>query len=150
MVVRRAVRFLIPLIGGLAMLAIIGYAVLTRTTSRWFEKDLALRSRLAIDSARTSLASHWNSREQLAGILGDITRDERIMAAAACSARDELLVATEAYPAGFTCAHVNRQMLDDAGIEASWSTTAELASGSVRVSATRLVRDRAPMGTIVL
>jgi trehalose 6-phosphate synthase len=94
--VRRAVSFLIPLIAGLALLAIIGHAVLTRTTSTWFEKDLALRSRLAIDSASTSLASHWSAPAELAKILGDITRDERIMAAAACSPRDELIVATAA------------------------------------------------------
>ncbi len=147
----RTARFLVPLIGGLALLAVVGHAVLTRTTSRWFEKDLALRSRLAIDSAGASLASHWNDRARLASILGDITRDERIMAAAACSARDELLVATEAYPAPFTCAYVSRHMADEAGLEApSWATTAELASGSVRVSAARLVRDREPLGTIVL
>jgi trehalose 6-phosphate synthase len=151
MIVRRAVRFLILLIGGLAMLAIIGYVVLTRTTSRWFEKDLALRSRLAIDSASASLASHWNNREQLADILGDITRDERIMAAAACSPGDELLAATEAYPAAFTCPYVNQHTRDRAGAQApSWSTTAELASGSVHVSAMRLVRDRGPLGTVVL
>jgi trehalose 6-phosphate synthase len=150
-VVRRAVRFLLPLIGGLALLAIIGHAVLTRTTSGWFEKDLTLRSRLAIESASTSLASRWNDPAGLAKVLGDITRDERIMAAAACSPRDELIAATEAYPAAFTCAYVNRHMEDDAGVEAaSWSTTAELASGSVRVSASRLVRDRVPLGTVVL
>src|SRR5689334_11492709 len=149
--VRRAVRFLIPLVGGLALLAIIGYVALTRTTSRWFEKDLALRSRLAVDAASTSLASHWDERAQLAGILGDITRDERIMAAAACAPGGELLAATASFPAPFTCAYVSRRMLDEVGAEAtSWSMTAALASGRVHVSAMRLVRDGAALGTVVL
>ena len=144
-------RFLIPLVGGLAMLAIIGYVALTRTTARWFEKDLALRSRLAIDVATPGLASHWDDREQLAGILGGITRDERIMAAAACTPGGELFAATEAYPAAFTCPHVSRHMQDEAGAEVpAWSTTTELASGRVHVSAMRLVRDGGPLGTVVL
>ncbi len=144
--VRRALRFLLPLIGGLGLLAIIGYVALTRTTARWFEKDLALRGRLAIESARTSLASHWSNREQLAEILADITRDERIMAAAACSEQGGMVAATDAYPEQFTCASVQRSLHD----APSWSTNAELASGGVRVSATRVVNDQHAIGTVVL
>jgi trehalose 6-phosphate synthase len=148
---RRAIRFLLPLIGGLAALALIGYVLLTRTTSRWFEKDLELRSRLAVDSARVGLASHWNNREQLASILGDITRDERIMAAAACTPGDELLAATKAYPVTFTCSRVSRHLPDAASAEAAvWSTTAALASGRVHVSAMRLIGDREAIGSVLL
>jgi trehalose 6-phosphate synthase len=145
------VRFLFPLIAGLALLAVIGYVALARTTSRWFEKDLALRSRLALDAARSSLERHWHSRAQLAAILGDLTRDERIMAAAACAPGGELLAATEAYPAGFTCARVSRRVPDGAGAEAPvWSTTEELAAGRVHVSARRLAGEQGPLGTVVL
>ena len=148
---RRVARFLIPLIGGLALLAIVGYVLLTRTTSRWFEKDLELRGRLAVESARTSLATHWADRAQLPEILADITRDERIMAAAACGTDGTLVAATDAYPEQFTCASLQRRMADEAGSDGTaWSMTSELASGAVRVSATRLVREQRAIGTVVL
>jgi trehalose 6-phosphate synthase len=144
---RRAARFLIPLISGLALLAIVGYILLTRTTSRWFEKDLELRDRLAVDSARSSLATHWADRAQLPEILADITRDERIMAAAACATNGSLVAATDAYPKQFTCASLQRRMAEEAE---AWSMTTELASGAVRVSATRLAHDQRAIGTVVL
>src|SRR5512143_3457615 len=104
---RRAVRFLVVLLAGLALLALVGYVVVTRTITRWFEKDLALRSSLAVASARQSLASHWGSdRPRLAATLADITHDERIMGAAACSPSGELLAATELYPPEFSCRSV--------------------------------------------
>lgn len=147
---RPIARFLIPLIGGLALLAIVGYVLLTRMTSRWFEKDLELRGSLAVESARVSLASHWNDRRELGLILSNITRDERIMAAAAC-ATGTLVAATEAYPEDFTCAAIERRIADENGTnESAWSMTSELASGGVRVSATRLVEHGQTIGAIVL
>jgi len=148
---RRAARFLIPLIGGLALLAILGYVLLTRTTTRWFEKDLELRGRLAVQSARASLASHWGDHDQLGQILTDITRDERIMAAAACSSTGTLVAATEAYPEQFTCGVLESRMLAAVGADARrWSMTSELVSGAVRVSATRLATADQPIGMVVL
>lgn len=85
---RRAARLLLALLAGLAMLAVAGYFVLARTTRDWFDADLALRSRLAVSSSRQSLESNWIAdRARLTETLAEITRDERIMGAAACSPR---------------------------------------------------------------
>src|SRR5690349_1154618 len=100
----RATPFFIGVVAGLALLACAGYFVLVHTTRAWFEADLHLRSRLAVVSARQSLANNWRtSPERLSDTLADIVRDERIMAAAACSRSGELIAATDAYPAVFTC-----------------------------------------------
>ncbi len=148
---RRAARFLITLIGGLALLAIVGYILLTRTTARWFEKDLELRGRLAVESARAGLASHWDDRAQLVEILADITRDERIMAAAACSPLGDLVASTEAYPEQFTCGSIKGRMVAEVGVDGLvWSMTTELTSGDVRVSATRVTGGPKAIGLIVL
>jgi hypothetical protein len=56
---RRAARFLVVLLAALALLAIAAYFVLTHTARGWFEGDLALRSQLAVTSARQSLSSRW-------------------------------------------------------------------------------------------
>jgi len=147
----RRARFLIALLAGLAMLAVVGYLVLARMTSRWFERDLALRSQLAIEAARTSLANHWHEPEQLAQILANITRDERIMAAAACGDAGASIAATEAYPSQFTCDAIHGHLRDPDGTErASWATVDDTSTGRVQINASRLVRDDKTIGTVVL
>jgi trehalose 6-phosphate synthase len=149
---RRAVRFLIVLLAGLAVLAVGGYAVVTRTIAAWFDRDLALRSSLAVASARQSLASHWGEgRPQLAATLADITHDERIMGAAACSPSGELLAATPLYPPEFSCRSVLERMRREVPANAtSWSMTPELPSGPVHLSATIISDGAEPLGSIVL
>lgn len=108
---RRMARFLLLLVSALALLAGLAYYVLMRTTRAWSDADLALRSRLAVASARESLSKHWTAdRARLRETLTDITRDDRIMAAAGCSASGELLAATESYPAMFSCAWLTERM----------------------------------------
>src|SRR5688572_11828936 len=51
---RHAAQFLLMLFAGLGLLATVGYFALAQTTSNWFDADLALRSRLAVSSARKS------------------------------------------------------------------------------------------------
>ncbi|RPH70020.1 MAG: trehalose-6-phosphate synthase [Myxococcaceae bacterium] len=149
---QRAVRFLVLLLVGLALLAVVGYVVLARTTRAWFEHDLALRSQLAVSSARQSLESNWSSgRKQLSGALADITRDERIMAAAACTPQGELLAATDSYPAEFSCRSVLERMRHEAATGAeTWSMSPELPSGRVNLSVTMLGPPAAPLGAVVL
>ena len=53
---RRATRFLVVLLVGLAVMAVVAHATLTQTTHAWFERDLALRTQLAVLSARQSCA----------------------------------------------------------------------------------------------
>ena len=129
---RRAVRFLIVLARRPRRCSSsVGYVVLTRTIASWFESDLALRSRLAVAAARQSLASNWAAIARgCAATLADITRDERIMGAAACSPTGELLAATEAYPAEFSCRSVLERMRHEAPADAtSWSMTRRAAVG---------------------
>ncbi|MFO0612470.1 MAG: trehalose-6-phosphate synthase [Polyangiaceae bacterium] len=149
---RRTVGFLAMLLGVLGLLTAIGYLALSATTRRWFERDLELRSRLAVAAARGSLARSWTANpERLLETLGDITRDERIMAAAACTREGELLAATEAYPTAFTCASLMARAREESGEgEAGWSTTSELASGPVQLSVTLVDSDEAELGAVVL
>jgi len=55
---RRALWFLVVLLAGLGGLALAGYGVLMQTTGAWFERDLELRTRLAVfwRRARTNRA----------------------------------------------------------------------------------------------
>ncbi len=148
----RTIRFLGLLLSGLGLLTLLGYVALTEKTHDWFEADLALRSRLAVASARQSLASHWSDdRPGLTQTLADITRDERIMGAAACSLGGETLAATEAYPAAFSCRSLVDRMRAEATPDAtSWSFDRDLPSGPVHLSLTLVDGASEPLGAVVL
>jgi trehalose 6-phosphate synthase len=147
---RRAVRFLVLLLAGLALLTLAGYAGLIRVTTEWFDKDLRLRTNLAVVSARQSLVQNWTEGgPRLAENLSDMTRDDRIMGAAACGANGALLAATSSYPSDFTCRSIFDRMAGGTSAP-PWAMTAELPSGRVFVSAVPLENAGRPLGLIVL
>lgn len=136
---------------GLAIVGVVGYVALTRTTRAWFESDLALRSRLAVASARDSLARHWTGDpERLKSTLADITRDERIMAAAACSTSGDQVAATDSYPVGFSCRAMLDRMRTEGGGAPSWSMVSELPSGRVNLSVTSVESGAGTLGAVIL
>ncbi|MCC6648875.1 MAG: trehalose-6-phosphate synthase [Polyangiaceae bacterium] len=149
---RRALPFLSVLLVGLALLAVAGYFLLTHTTNKWFEADLALRSRLAVVSARQSLKRNWGGdHAKLAETLADITRDERIMSAAACTEAGERLAATSSYPAEFSCHSVLERMREEAARGAdSWSMNPDLPSGRVHLSVTLVGDTEESRGAVIL
>ena len=68
-----------------------GYYALNNVTRGWFDRDLLLRSRLAVASARQLLVEHWWGGRALDATLADITRDERIMDKLDLTHRSELV-----------------------------------------------------------
>ncbi|MEZ4393873.1 MAG: trehalose-6-phosphate synthase [Polyangiales bacterium] len=148
----RAVRFLVGLVAVLGLLAGAGYFALVRTTRGWFERDLQLRAELAVASARGSLVRAWEGDPaRLGAALDDITRDERIMGAAACGASGEALAATAGYPRVFSCAAVLRRQRAD-GLDGTrvWSLSAELPTGPVSLSVTPMIEGSRSRGAVVL
>ncbi len=152
----RLSRFLTVLVVGLALLAWGSLHLVNRTTRTWFDRDLMLRSTLAVNGARSSLVRHWGAADiaTIRDTLTDLTRDERIMAAAACSTDGALLTATDDYPSQISCAELARQVcpVPDAPIT-EWKTvglTTELPGGRVHISAVPIVDGGAPLGFVVL
>lgn len=144
---RRALRLLVGLLLGLAVVALVGDFALARTTRAWFEHDLALRSQLAVAAAGRSLARNWADGPRLAAVLSDITRDERIMGAAACSPGHELVAMTQYFPPEFSCQGVLSRMAEEGVARTYWAMTAELPSGPVHLSVTAA---EAELGTVIL
>jgi trehalose 6-phosphate synthase len=108
----RAVRFLVALVAGLALLAGVAAVGVHRLTRRWFEGDIGLRSQLAVSGARPRLvdAVRARDREAMAGILADVARDERILGAAVCGSDLALLARTPDYPGTLTCAELGTHL----------------------------------------
>jgi trehalose 6-phosphate synthase len=146
------IRFALYLVVGLGVLAGAAYVVLTKTTRTWFERDVGLRAQLAVRSAQRGLRSEWSGydRAPLRAILDDITHDERVMGAAACTVDGDLLTSTENYPDELSCTALSRRMLQEgASIADAFTMVAEFAAGPVYVSSIPL-GDRGTLGRIVL
>jgi trehalose 6-phosphate synthase len=145
---RRAVVFLIGLTAVLAALSGLGYVALQRTSRAWFERDLALRDELAVTAAHRGLARAWGDATRLREVLDDITRDERIMAAAGCGADGARRAATEAFPLGHTCDALLLRL--DAAGGARWTTRVELPRGPAELAVTALRSNGGSLGAVVL
>ena len=148
----RLLRFLLLLVCGLGLLAAVGYFGLMRMTHRWMESDLNLRAILAVTSAERSLAEHWRPKDPaLVETLAAITRDERILGAAACTENDERLAATESFPDELGCRALRKFFAPQQDTSNGLSNSIfDLPAGRVHVSAIALSTGAVPLGRVIL
>jgi trehalose 6-phosphate synthase len=152
---RPAMRFIVALVLGIAILTWAGSALVYRTTRDWFEKDVSLRAQLAVNGARQGLLSHWqpDNGEDLHALLTEMTRDERILAAGACAPDLSRLAATGDFPDQFGCRLVGAHVRQSDGSTTTWipwKTVASLPGGTVHVSAIPLADLSEARGFVVL
>jgi trehalose 6-phosphate synthase len=153
---RQISKFLVGLMVSLALLTWGTSALVQRTTRKWFENDVRLRAELAVGGAREALRAHWTKtdRRELARTLGEITRDERIMAAAACEMDLTLLTKTPGFPGQFSCKgigpHMKRPVVAGAEALRTWHESTSLPGGSVLVSAIPMEDAGRPLGFVIL
>ena len=100
-----ALKVLVPLLAILAALAWSATHLVNRTTRAWYERDVALRARLATSGAREAVTAHVRSgdRKKLAAVLDEIARDDRIMAATVCAPSMKTLAKTGVLPPRYSC-----------------------------------------------
>jgi trehalose 6-phosphate synthase len=153
---RRAVQFAIVLVLGLGFVTWIASGIVRRQTREWFDKDVNLRAELAVSGARQALIGHWR-KEDLAGLHGlltEITRDERIMAAAACASDLTLLTETHDFPQQFRCGDLGRHVRPPSGgpgtTWTAWRNVESLRDGNVYVNAIPVLDGSQALGFVVL
>lgn len=152
----RGLRFALVLVACLGLLAWLALLAVNETTRRWFEKDVTLRADLAVSGSRRALVSYWRGGDwrELRTLLLEVTHDERIMGAAACTADLKLVARTPEYPDRFRCPDIAPRVRPSAGVapEAwqTWRSVAELPGGKVHLSAIPIVDGGAPLGFVVL
>ena len=144
----KTTRLVAALVVGLALLTAAAWGLVHRTTRGWFEKDVRLRSALALSGARRSLVLHWNNPGELTEVLAEITRDERIMAAAACSDSNEVVARTRDFPPVFPCRMLGQQL--DQADHGPVGETHTLPGGDVHVSAMPVRSESGRLGFVVL
>jgi trehalose 6-phosphate synthase len=151
----RAGRFLFGLVVGLALVTWVGSVVVDRTTRGWFERDITLRAHLAASGARQALVSHWRPEDaaELQQLLADLTRDERIMAAAACGADLAPLASTPGFPVEFSCGVIGprvRPVADGVGSWRAWKDVFGLPGGRIQIDAVPMTSSGPALGFLIL
>ena len=157
----RVTRFIVTLVASLGALTLVAFLLVGQTVRRWFESDIQLRAHLAVTGSREALLAQWTSdptaTAALQKVLGDIARDDRVTAVAACDLNLTGLAATAAYPDYLSCRFVEAQMRprENAGPEdwVEWSATEPSGHGALHVMSIPLRGEepnRATYGFIVL
>jgi trehalose 6-phosphate synthase len=134
----RAARSILVLVLVVGLLTA-GAAVLIRAQTRsWFESDVNLRARLAVNGARMELLDSWRTNPtQLAMVLGELARGEEILGACACTGSGESLARTGEYPPEMPCSEVLAYIQADGPDErfGHWSRVQPLPGGEVHFAA---------------
>ena len=144
---RTLLRFGLPLLAVLAALAWGAGTLVQHTTRRWFQRDVSMRARLAVDGAREALTAHARAgdRRKMGAVLGALARDDRILAAAVCSEGMKTLARTGAVPSGLECEDIAARLpaqLGEEGVELE----EQAAGGLVHALVLPLADEAGPVG----
>jgi hypothetical protein len=104
---RLSLRFVLPLLLTLAVLAFAVTPLVDRLTLRWFTNDLDLRARLianTIDEPLDVLIAMEDS-VRIRQFFTRMAEDERLYAMALCAGTEAVTVATPSLPSDITCAN---------------------------------------------
>jgi trehalose 6-phosphate synthase len=148
---RRLVQLVVALVAGLGLVTWVASRIVDQQAREWFDKDVSLRSELAVSGAREALIAYWGEHASLERLLGGVTRDERIMAAAACDTDLTPRARTLDFPRALTCEAIGAHVQPAAGAAwAPWSTIAPLRGGDVYVHAIPVYDGDRALGFVVL
>jgi len=103
---RLSLRFIVPLMLALAVIAYAVVPLVDNLTLRWFVRDLESRSDLIAGTVQEPLEEmiRTGSRSRMLQFFNTITRDERLFAMAFCDSAADQAVATTTLPPEVSCA----------------------------------------------
>jgi trehalose 6-phosphate synthase len=140
-------------VGVLAALAWAAAALLNGTTRAWYEKDVGLRARVVVASAREALAAHVSGgdRRRAAAVLSEIARDDRIMSASVCGRGMRTLARTGIAPPAYECEALGERLADPAEGRLEIDRVEDAEGGLVHLTAQPLLGDDGEvLGHVVL
>ncbi|MBI4872384.1 MAG: trehalose-6-phosphate synthase [Candidatus Riflebacteria bacterium] len=153
---KHAIRFgliLLAVLGGLTWTATV---LVGRTARNWFERDVALRAQLAMSGARSSLVLGWKNGERSAvqSLLSELTKDDRLTAAAAYGPDLLMFASTAEFPAALLREGLGKQAREAVEAPASqwapWHARVELPAGRLQASAFPIFAAENPLGYVIL
>jgi trehalose 6-phosphate synthase len=147
-------RFVVVLVAALGVFTWIAYRVAVGVTQVWFERDLSLRSKLAVVAARDGLLERWRAGDRAGAeaMLSALAVQERVMGAAACDLQGRPFATSEVYPPEpqLGCGGYWQLPLVSTRVDEVSGANVDLASGAVHVSAIDLPAADGPFGTVLL
>jgi trehalose 6-phosphate synthase len=148
----RLAKSLFLLLAVLGALAWIAEIRLVRTTRDWLLRDASMRSRLAVSSARVSLASRirFGDSAMIASVLNDLTCDERIMAIGLCDDSARPVQSTPLFPRDLTCASMVQRWKGGMESDSVWEMAFENPSGPILLSVHPLSTQRREFGWVAV
>jgi trehalose 6-phosphate synthase len=104
--IRLQLRFLLPLIATLVLAAYLAVPFLDQVTLRWFTRDLNSRGVLLANAMSDSVAEAVTTGQplRLKPLLERTAQDERLFAIGICSPDGKLMLTTDGFAAGLSCA----------------------------------------------
>ncbi len=142
---RLSLRFILPLIVVLALIAYGVVPLVDRLMLRWFERDLDVRAALVASAVQEPLADlvRAGSRNRTIAYFNRITQDERLYAMGYCDATQPALVATKTFPRELKCAELR-------GFAGEAPRLLSSSRGPLHVSVRRIESDGNALGDLVL
>jgi trehalose 6-phosphate synthase len=140
-----SLRFVVPLVVALALLAYAVVPLVDNLTLRWSVRDMDSRSRLLTRTLQEPLLELLaeDNREKIDSLLLRATQDERLLALGFCNQAAELIYRTPAFPAAITCASARSD-------PAQAPRLLTLAQGPVHVAGNPIEQDGREIGSLIL
>lgn len=139
-----SLRFVLPLVFALSILAYLSVPLVDKLTLRWFVRDLDIRSQLVASTLQESLAelAQNDDSRRINNLLQSATRDERLFALGFCDQGGKLKYRSSTFPATVNC----KQILDNKGS----SKLLQLPQGLLHVAVSNVYKDETALGTLIL
>jgi trehalose 6-phosphate synthase len=147
----RMARFVALLVAVLGLFTLVAYRAAVGITERWVERDLTLRTQLAVAAAKDNLLARWRAGDAsgIGEALSTLALQQRVMGAAACDLQGHRFAVSRVYP--------TEPQLD---CDAFWrllsrpepgaGATVDLPAGPVHVTAVDIEDESGLVGTIVV
>jgi len=142
---RLTLRFVIPLILVMTLLAFLVVPLVDKLTLHWSVRDLDMRSKLITSTFQEPLGDLLvqGSRKKINSLISRVIQDERLFALGYCDGQGKLLYHTPTFPRDLGCS------LPNASTQSS-PALLQLPRGLVHVAINPVLIDEVPSGSLVL
>ncbi len=142
---RLTLRFVVPLVAAMALLAYAVVPLVDKLTLRWSVRDMDIRSKLVTSTLQEPLGEllEQGNKKKIQSLLARATQDERLFALGYCDVQGNLLFKTRAFPDGLGCS------IPDPSLRKTPSLL-ELPQGLVHVAVNPFLMEGMPAGSLVL
>lgn len=146
------IRFIIALLVGLGALTWVADHLLTSSMRNWYLRDTSQRARLAVASGWIALDTRirYGDSSDLALVLRDLTRDERIMAIGVCDDSGSFRQASALFPSDLSCPSLVERWRHRRGMDSVWEYVSTSPFGPTMTSVHPLARAADTVGWVVL